>query len=75
MTVYTNRVRRAYLKKRSKRETLVTTLLFLFVIACTGITIDSSKASSKIISNLIWPVSCCHVVGGVVSSFPIGGAK
>ena len=72
MTIYTNRIRRSYLMKRNKRKILIGSLLFSIIIISSGITIQSTQSSSRLISSLLWPMSCCHVVGGTLSHCPSG---
>lgn len=64
MTVFTSRINKAYLKKRSKKQMLSASLVLGAIASAFVFAATQAERDSKLISEMSWPLQCCHVVGG-----------
>lgn len=64
MTVFTSRISRSYLKKRSRKQKFSATLVLLAIAGAFVFAATQADRDDKLISGLLWPLHCCHVVGG-----------
>ena len=64
MTVFTSRINRAYLKKRSKKQMFAISFALLVVASAFVFAATQAEQDAKLISDLLWPLQCCHVVNG-----------